>query len=256
MKSAGVSASLIDFHTHILPRMDDGSLSVEMSQKMLDMSRGQGVGCVVLTPHFYPSRDYPEHFLKKREHRFGELLAARGNSRPTIIPGAEVQYFDGLTEMRDLPRLRIGKSPALLVEMPFCEWTNRVVENIIELSRRGEYVIIIAHIERYMQFQSESVIRRLVREGVLIQSNADFFTRRLSSRKALNMLDDGLIHLIGSDCHNITSRPPNISGAFELISKKRGPEAVQRIIKRGTKLLLTEAKSEVKAEAQFVELHI
>ena len=57
---------VIDFHSHILPGIDDGSASVEQSIAMLRMEAEQGIDHVVATPHFYPQYDTPEHFLRKR----------------------------------------------------------------------------------------------------------------------------------------------------------------------------------------------
>ena len=57
---------IIDFHTHVLPAMDDGSRSVEESLQMLRMEAEQGIFHVVATPHFYPQYDNPEQFLRKR----------------------------------------------------------------------------------------------------------------------------------------------------------------------------------------------
>ena len=55
---------MIDFHSHILPEMDDGSKDVKMSLAMLQMEREQGVTEVVFTPHFYAQQDTVAHFLK------------------------------------------------------------------------------------------------------------------------------------------------------------------------------------------------
>ena len=57
---------MTDLHTHILPGMDDGAVSVETSLEMLRMERDQGVDAVVLTPHFYRDRERPEQFLARR----------------------------------------------------------------------------------------------------------------------------------------------------------------------------------------------
>ena len=56
---------MIDFHSHILPEMDDGSKDAKMSLAMLQMEREQGVTEVVFTPHFYPQQDTVAHFLRK-----------------------------------------------------------------------------------------------------------------------------------------------------------------------------------------------
>ena len=61
---------VVDFHTHILPGIDDGSSSAEESLAMLQMEKEQGIDTVVVTPHFYPQEDRPERFLKRRKEAF------------------------------------------------------------------------------------------------------------------------------------------------------------------------------------------
>ena len=56
----------IDFHTHILPGIDDGSASVEESIELLKAEAAQGITKVVATPHFYANYDSPERFLERR----------------------------------------------------------------------------------------------------------------------------------------------------------------------------------------------
>ena len=63
-----MGTKIIDFHTHILPGIDDGSRDIDTSCRMLEMAAEQGVELIVATPHFYASRDRIEHFLEKREH--------------------------------------------------------------------------------------------------------------------------------------------------------------------------------------------
>lgn len=231
---------LIDLHSHILPEMDDGSESREMSMQMLIASAQQGVRCMVATPHFYPSRDYPDHFLAKRDNRLARLNEQNAPYLPRIIPGAEVQYFDGITEMADLSRLRIGYSTALLVEMPFSKWTNRMAADILLLNNRREFRVVLAHIERYIGLGNEIMIRSLASEGVLFQANASLFQGKLSAMRGLKMLDEGLIHLLGSDCHNMDSRPPDLSSACSIIGRKRGMDAIAELNRRCIKLLMTQ----------------
>ena len=44
---------VIDFHSHILPGIDDGSRNVETSIGMLRMCKEHGVDTMIATPHFY-----------------------------------------------------------------------------------------------------------------------------------------------------------------------------------------------------------
>lgn len=230
----------VDFHTHILPGMDDGSTSVEMSMQMIQESIRQGVCGIVLTPHFYATRDYPGHFLKKRESRLQLLKQNCPYRIPLIIAGAEVQYFEGITAMRDLPKMRIEKSSGLLVEMPMGKWSNRIVSDILDLNSRREYQVVLAHVERYLPFGNLQLIRRLADSGVLMQVSSGAFDGFLNLRKMLQLLDEGLVHLLGSDCHNLTSRPPNLADAYNIIEMKRGKEAVKRIVNNGIRLLASQ----------------
>lgn len=234
----------IDFHTHILPEMDDGSRTVEESVQMMHTSMRQGVWCVVATPHFYANREYPEHFFQKREHKLQKLKKALPYAVPLIIAGAEVQYFEGITGMDDLSQMRIAKSPCLLIEMPFCTWSERMIQDILELHDRPGYCVVLAHIERYLRWQKESVWKRLSDAGVQMQVNAGYFCDRMTMGKAFRLLDHGLVHVLGSDCHNMTSRPPNIELACEVIAHKRGGETVRRLMNNSIRLLLQNTSDE------------
>ena len=90
----------VDFHTHILPALDDGSKNAKMSVEMLKALRMQGVDTVVATPHFYPDMMDPKSFLGRRKESIDSLLHELGESRPELpclCVGAEVAYFDGMS---------------------------------------------------------------------------------------------------------------------------------------------------------------
>lgn len=227
----------IDFHTHILPEMDDGSTSVEMSMQMIQTLHEQGVFCIVLTPHFYPSRDNPKHFLEKRSDRMELLKSQFHEESPLLLLGAEIQYFEGITAMRELPEMRIERSRGLMIEMPMCRWSGRMIGDLKELNHRREYQVILAHAERYLPFGNLPAIRDLAECGVIMQVSAGAFSGVFKSWKILNMLDKGLVHILGSDCHNLASRPPNLENAYVFIERKRGEGAVQAIINHGMQLL-------------------
>jgi len=234
---------IIDFHSHILPEMDDGSQSPEESVQMLKACAEQGVDCVILTPHFYANRDNPEHFLEKRERSLAKLREAmQGSDCPQLIPAAEVEYFEGITAMKQLDDMRIGDSKGLLIEMPFRAWSKRMVSDIIEIHNRRNFRVVLAHIERYMKLQNEDTLVSLIQAGIRMQSNASFFTESLlSARKALRAFDQGFIHLLGSDCHNTTTRKPNLKSACDYLTKKRGSDALNHIMSRAANIITDRA---------------
>lgn len=54
--------SVIDFHSHILPGIDDGARNLETSLAMLRQVSSQGVDYMIATPHFYASHDRVDAF--------------------------------------------------------------------------------------------------------------------------------------------------------------------------------------------------
>ena len=57
---------MIDFHTHILPGLDDGAKTLDESIQLLKMEEEQGVDTIVLTPHYYHEREDLKSFLQRR----------------------------------------------------------------------------------------------------------------------------------------------------------------------------------------------
>ena len=201
---------MLDLHTHILPGMDDGSKSVEESLLMLREQVRQGVDTVVCTPHFYAEQNDPLRFLQRREIAWNKLKENLTPDLPEIRLGAEVQYFTGISRVEDVMKLKIQGTNLLLLEMPFSKWTDWAIDEAMELNSRDDTQVVLAHIERYLQWQPKDIVERMVNAGFLIQTNVEFFKNWRTKRKALHMLRDGQIDLIASDCHNMTSRAPNM----------------------------------------------
>lgn len=217
---------MIDWHSHVLPQMDDGSQSVEETLELLSMLLEQGVNTVVATPHFYADDESLERFLERRRESYEKLCAALPSDAPRVLLGAEVSYYSGVSRLEGLTKLCIEGTNLLLLEMPFEKWTEGMIREIRELAVQGNVTVILAHIERYIDMQSSKVFDDLRQYGVIMQVNSSFFNRRNTKRKALKLLAGGGIQLIGSDTHNRELRPPTLDTAYSLIEKKFGKDFV------------------------------
>ena len=223
---------MIDFHSHILPGIDDGSHNPEESRRMLEALTGQGVELVALTSHYYASRRTPEEFLERRAAAFERLRPVLTPEMPDLRLGAEVLYFRGITRMEALPRLRLEGTRVLLLEMPFATWSDGEIREVIDLCHDPEFVVLMAHIERYLKFQKPQVWDRLLSEGAMMQCNATFLLPLLQQRKAVNMIREGRIHVMGTDCHNMDARPPRMEEALAVLRKRLGQRETERFISR------------------------
>ncbi len=211
----------VDFHTHLLPCMDDGSVSVHESRKMLDIMCADGVSEIVLTPHFYPDRESPDTFLARRAESLALLRTILRPSDPKLYLGAEVAYYEGIGSSREFSKLCVSGTSYMLLEMPFDrEWCSTVFRDLELLGSHGVSVIL-AHVERYPALRHAAVWHRLEEMTLLMQSNAESFLSRRSTRRMLKLWRRGCIHILGSDCHHADSRPPEL-GALVSLMRQRG----------------------------------
>ena len=221
-----------DFHSHILPGVDDGSGSVEESIAMLRMMADQGVSHVIATPHFYPNYDDPERFLSRRSRACSALLEQMKGipGLPDITLGAEVLFFRGMSESDLLPQLTIEKKRCILIEMPPPPWTDAMYRELEAIRTKQGIIPIIAHVDRYISpFRTHGIPGRLAQLPVLVQANAGFFLKPATASMALKLLKADQIQLLGSDCHNLTTRPPELGKAAARIVEKLGQETLDRI---------------------------
>lgn len=217
---------MTDFHSHILPKIDDGSRSVEESLLMLKTLSQQGINRVVATPHFYANDESVTDFLARRQSSYNELMNSVTSDIPKIIQGAEVRFYDGISRLNELKSLCIQGTKLLLLEMPFTRWTEYTLRELIDISSDGKVTLVLAHIERYMKIQKPEVFYRLLESGILMQINATYINDFFTARKAIGLLKKGAAHFIGSDCHNMNDRAPDIGKALKTIEKKLGNEFI------------------------------
>lgn len=232
--------TVIDFHSHILPGIDDGSRNVLESIQMLQIEAEQGISKVVLTPHFYAHCDNLEEFLKRRSYSEKMLRDEMKHhpGLPEITLGAEVYFFSGISNCSELKDLSIGSGKYVLIEMPQSPWTDDQFRELERIYTKQGLIPIIAHIDRYIsRFRTFGIPQRLMQLAVLIQANADFFLEKKTTAMAMRMLRNGNIHLLGSDCHSLHSRKPNLGDAIVLIENRLGSEYITKIAEYGQKVL-------------------
>jgi len=222
--------AIIDMHCHILPGVDDGAKDLETSLAMLEASRDQGVQCMVATPHFYATRDRVDAFLARREAAWEVLKSRMGSDFPEVMLGAEVAFFQGISRAERLDALRIEGTSSMLLEMPFRPWSQNDVDEVSQIIEKHGYTIIIAHIERYLAMHGNTgFIMDLLDMPVKIQINAECLLDWRQRGRMLKMLRNGDVHLLGSDCHGMLHRPPNLAEGREAVRKKLGPEYLERM---------------------------
>lgn len=184
---------IIDFHTHILPKADHGSDSLETSLLQIELSRSASVDIIIATPHFYPHKHKLNKFLDRRNTAYSALIE---HTDAKIICGAEILLCDKLEHLENLDALCIEGTKTLLIELPFSTFRDSYrdsVEAIIDLG----YNVVLAHADRY----PKESIDNLLEVGAVIQLNVSSLSGLFVKKHIKYWLDSGVVVALGSDIH-------------------------------------------------------
>lgn len=238
MQDERKKAVIIDFHSHILPGIDDGSKGLETSIRMLKISREQGIDCMVATPHFHATRTSIGHFLESREEAYMLVLEHMESDMPKLIPGAEVAYFEGISEAEEIDKLTIENTGTLLLEMPFGKWNESMLTDVRRLVEDRHMQVVLAHLERYL-FTSENrkYAKKIMELPLYVQINAGSLKDWRKSGRLIKLFKKQQAHLLGSDCHGVQYRPQDLEEGRQILEKKAGREILNNIDSLGTKIL-------------------
>ena len=227
--------NLVETHCHIMPGVDDGAPDIETSLAMIEKLQRQGAKKIILTPHYYSDNISLDDFLRRRDKAFNKLLRELPSGSPTLIPAAEVYISRYLFNNPNIDELKIAGSNYILIEHPFSSsFSENTYDRLMNMYCDYGAKPILAHIERYPALMDDPYkLEDYINMGCLTQVNISSFvdSHRSVKKKLIKLLNTGHIHLIGSDCHNLSSRAPEYENGIKEIIKKSGQEAVDVLIK-------------------------
>ena len=237
---------IVDVHCHVLPEMDDGSKALDVSLAILRQEKEQGVGVVCATSHYYARQNSIPDFCARRAEAMERLTAAIAESKeslPQILPAAEVAYFSHMEE-QDLSPLCIQGTRTLMLEMPFSDWTGLQLETVEALVLDCRYDVVLVHPERFCFSKSNKHrLEKLAELPIGLQINAGSLLRWGTRRLALDLLQLAHWPLLGSDCHNLTSRPPNLKEGRKVVMQKLGEAFLDQMDRNAERLTAPAAEA-------------
>ncbi len=215
-----------DIHMHIIPGVDDGSATLDMSMKMLAMAWDEGIRTVFATPHYgtgsciMTSYDLVEQqYIKLKERastQFPDMRIFRGN---------EIYYEDQCISnwIEKGKACSMEHSKYILFEFSHYCPSNKIEHALLSVLDKGWWPIL-AHTERYPQFQRHlAAIERLYKCGVYLQINAySLEEEKDTSIKnfARQIAENELAHFIGSDAHKDYRRTPSMRSGVDFLYEK------------------------------------
>ena len=216
---------MIDFHNHILPNVDDGSKSLEMSLDMLKHAESQGITDVVNTVHFqHPKVEGKDISLNRIQKEIDELQSElnKNNISIKLHCGAEVFFLPNLLEVKNHPLPTFLHGKYMLIEFPVHQIPDIQKQQLFDLKMAG-VTPIIAHPERYKPVQDNlNIIARWLEAGCLIQVDAGSPLGRLGSKAKETseiIIKKGWCQLLGSDSHDNKYRNFCLKDCLEHINR-------------------------------------
>jgi protein-tyrosine phosphatase len=255
---------MIDLHAHILSGLDDGAKTIEESIRMCWRSYDDGTRTIVATPHILPGI-YPNDrsiiLAKVRElndaiKKFGvkdfdastpQHLKVNSTNpmNPTnpiysmtgfkVLPGADVHFSLDMLQLCENGEIVTvnDKGQYLMVEFEFQGIPYHAEDVLFQLMTRG-IIPIITHPERNFEIgQRPQRYGEMIRRGCLGQVTAMSLTGGFGAgvkRIAEKLLKNRLVHIIASDTHSVTERPPILSLAVREAEKMVGKEEAQKMV--------------------------
>ena len=225
---------MIDFHSHIIPNIDDGSSSLEESIKLIKEAEKAGFTAIISTSHYIEG--YYDYNQEERKKYLENLYNVENNDKNVkLYLGSEIYITEDMFELIEQEKAStINNSRYILFELPMNSKTFLAKEIVYRAIEKG-YLPIIAHPERYTYVQEDiNYARELSNMGALFQSNYGSIIGMYGNhakKTIYKLLEDDLIQFLGSDVHRegqIYNKVPKILKKLEkVISKKKIEELTQ-----------------------------
>jgi protein-tyrosine phosphatase len=226
---------LIDFHCHILPGLDDGPEDLQQSLEMARIAVLDGISGIVCTPHL--STSFPGN---NRKVILAAVEALRSRLKDEEIelelyPGCEMAIDSDLPEEMAAGELLSlnDNGNAALIEMPVEMVLPDMMMKFFAIMQLKGITPILAHPERNHQLaKNPPILSEWIEAGVLVQITGDSLKGHYGGRIrdfSLKLLNQRMVHFVGTDSHNPHSRRPVLSEARAIVESALGAEEAQKI---------------------------
>lgn len=211
---------MIDVHHHCLPDVDDGPRGWDEAVALCRMSAEAGIETIIATPHVLRGR-WSNTSRAELQSRLDELQQRIGES-PHLLLGSEYFFAHDINEaLANGEIVPLAGSRYVLIEFASNNIPPMVEQPLYRMQLDG-WIPLIAHPERNLVFQSKpELLMSLIQQGARTQITTASFTRQFGDTartSALDWLQRGMVHVVATDAHNTTKRPPVVAAARAVVA--------------------------------------
>jgi len=234
---------MIDIHCHLLAEVDDGPKSWDVSEEMCRMAAADGTEHIVATPHANSRYHYDREYLT----RLLDYLRQRVGDAPRLTLGCDfhLSYENIQDALLNPGRYVIEGSRYLLVELSNYGIPVQIDDSFSQLLQIG-VTPIITHPERNPIVQrTPQRVLQWVELGCIVQVTGSALNGRWGEpalRTAHWLLKRDAVHVLASDGHDTTRRPPVLSEARESLVEVYGEDIAEALV-QGNPRAIVEGKA-------------
>lgn len=249
--------NMIDMHCHILPNIDDGSKNMEETIHMIKEAKKAGFTSLISTSHYIEG--YYEATNQERRELIQQIQKELQQEKIDIYLGNENYFSDNLVHLIENEKAStINGTSYVLFEFPMNTKPLNIY-NIIYDMIQNKLKPILAHPERYKFIQEDpNIIYDLIQKGVLMQANFASiigYYGKAPKMIASKMLQNNMIHFLGTDAHRKNTIYPKIPEILKEISKIIGSKKLEELTKVNPSQVLKNEKIEIE-EPQQMKLNL
>ena len=239
---------MIDFHTHILPNIDDGSRSVEETFDLIKEAQDAGFDKIISTSHYMENC----YEVENREREFWVNAISQNflsqNINVNLYLGNEIYITENIIKLlEDEKASTINNTSYVLFEMPLTVEPMNLYDVVFEMLKY-KLVPILAHPERYAFIQKDpDLIYDLLQKGVLMQSNYGSFIGQYGKKAQIivkKLLQNKMIYFLGSDVHRKGTIYPKIPKILEKLKEVTSDKYFEELTSTNAQLVLNNKKIE------------
>ncbi len=248
---------MIDFHTHIIPNIDDGSRSIEETFNLIKEANEVGFDGIVLTSHYI--ENYYETNVPERDvwvKAISDNLKTTGIETNLYLAN-EIYLSDNMMNLLiEGKASTINNTSYVLFEMPLNSEPMNLYDVIYSL-QENKLIPVLAHPERYSFVQKEpELINDLIEKGVLMQANYGSILGQYGEKAEIivrKFFEANMIHFLGSDVHRQNTVYKRVPKALNEIRNIVGAEKLEELTTKNPILALNNKRIKV-GEADEVKL--
>lgn len=224
----------MDIHSHLLPGIDDGARDFETSMEMFRIAGKNGIGAMILTPHYKPVHHNASPATIRRLISEMEEKLAEEKIDIRLYPGNEIYYHsEAVAQALEGGLCTLAGSSYVLVEFNPMDEFEYIRNGLYQFLSEG-FRPVLAHVERYRCMTSKTDrTEELTGMGAYIQVNAGSIMGHYGLQTkgfARGLLKKDLVHFVATDAHDAKNRAPELEECARFLTKRFGEDYARELL--------------------------